>query len=150
MQRSHSTHELSDGHIFKCWDSAMAVKQKGLHFKETPWISIHLFSAFWTVASGGSMRKITINALCSKKRFHFKEWLVSHSGLDSGTAQETSFHPHTHAWNLWLNLKPWALWRHPADCLVHCDPLCEIQTKVSKSNYEITSIKVWFLPFISL
>ncbi len=25
-----------------------------------------------------------------------------------------------------------------------CDPLCEIQAKVSKSNYEITSIKVWF------
>ncbi len=23
-----------------------------------------------------------------------------------------------------------------------CDPLCEIQAKVSKSNYEITSIKV--------
>ncbi len=29
------------------------------------------------------------------------------------------------------------------------DPLCEIQTKVSKSNYDI-SIKVWFLPLISL
>ncbi len=24
------------------------------------------------------------------------------------------------------------------------DPVCEIQAKVSKSNYEITSIKVWF------
>ncbi len=31
-----------------------------------------------------------------------------------------------------------------------CDPLCEIQAKVSKSNYEITIIKVWFLPLISL
>ncbi len=31
-----------------------------------------------------------------------------------------------------------------------CDPLCEIQTKVSESNYEITSIKVRFLPLISL
>ncbi len=29
-----------------------------------------------------------------------------------------------------------------------CDPLCEIHAKVSKSNYEITSIKVWFLPLI--
>ncbi len=31
-----------------------------------------------------------------------------------------------------------------------CDPLCEIQAKVSKSNYEIIRIKVWFQPFISL
>ncbi len=31
-----------------------------------------------------------------------------------------------------------------------CDPLCEIQAKVSKSNYEITSINVWFLPLISI
>ncbi len=31
-----------------------------------------------------------------------------------------------------------------------CDPLCEIQAKVSKLNYEITSIKVKFLPSISL
>ncbi len=31
-----------------------------------------------------------------------------------------------------------------------CGPLCEIQAKVSKSNYEIASIKVWFLPLISL
>ncbi len=29
-----------------------------------------------------------------------------------------------------------------------CDPLCEIQAKVLKSNYDITSIKVWFLPLI--
>ncbi len=29
-----------------------------------------------------------------------------------------------------------------------CDPLCENQAKVSKSNYEITSIKVWFQPLI--
>ncbi len=28
--------------------------------------------------------------------------------------------------------------------------LCEIQAKVSKYKYEITSIKVWFLPLISL
>ncbi len=28
---------------------------------------------------------------------------------------------------------------------VICDPLCEVQAKVSKSNYEITSIKVTFL-----
>ncbi len=36
-------------------------------------------------------------------------------------------------------------------CLVRkCDPLCEIQAKVSKSNYEITSIKIWFQPLISL
>ncbi len=34
--------------------------------------------------------------------------------------------------------------------LIKCDPLCEIQAKVSKSNYEITSIKVGFQPFISL
>ncbi len=26
----------------------------------------------------------------------------------------------------------------------NCDPFCEIQDKVSKYNYEITSIKVWF------
>ncbi len=31
-----------------------------------------------------------------------------------------------------------------------CDLLCEVQAKVSKSNYEKTSIKVWFLPLISL
>ncbi len=30
------------------------------------------------------------------------------------------------------------------------DPLCEIQAKVSKSNYEITSIKIGFQPLISL
>ncbi len=41
------------------------------------------------------------------------------------------------------------------DCFVDiyiyiCGPLCEIQAKVSKSNYEITSIKVLFLPSISL
>ncbi len=34
-------------------------------------------------------------------------------------------------------------------CVCVCDPLCEIQA-VSKSNYEITSIKIWFLPLISL
>ncbi len=34
--------------------------------------------------------------------------------------------------------------------LLKCDPLCEIQAKVSKSNYEITSIKVWFQLLISL
>ncbi len=31
-----------------------------------------------------------------------------------------------------------------------CDPLREIQAKVSKSNYEKTSINIWFLPSISL
>ncbi len=31
-----------------------------------------------------------------------------------------------------------------------CDPLCEIQAKVSKPNYEITSIQVWFIPLILL
>ncbi len=31
-----------------------------------------------------------------------------------------------------------------------CDPLCEIQAKVSKSNFEITSIKVGFQTLISL
>ncbi len=31
-----------------------------------------------------------------------------------------------------------------------CDPLCETQAKVSKYNNEITNIKVWFLPLISL
>ncbi len=31
-----------------------------------------------------------------------------------------------------------------------CDPLGEIQAEVSKSNYDKTSIKVWFLPLISL
>ncbi len=31
-----------------------------------------------------------------------------------------------------------------------CEPLCEIQAEVSKPNYEKTSIKVWFLPLISL
>ncbi len=31
-----------------------------------------------------------------------------------------------------------------------CEPLCEIQAKVSKYNNEITSIKVWFLPLISI
>ncbi len=31
-----------------------------------------------------------------------------------------------------------------------CDPVYEIQAQVSKNNYEITSIKVWFKPFISL
>ncbi len=31
-----------------------------------------------------------------------------------------------------------------------CDPLCEIQAKVSKSCNEITSIKVWFQPLISI
>ncbi len=30
-----------------------------------------------------------------------------------------------------------------------CDPLCEIQAKVSKSNYEKTSVRLWFLPLIS-
>ncbi len=36
-------------------------------------------------------------------------------------------------------------------CSVYkCDPLFEIQGKVSKFNYEITSIKVWFLPIIPL
>ncbi len=33
---------------------------------------------------------------------------------------------------------------------IYCDPVCEIQAQVSKSNYEITSIKVWFQPLISL
>ncbi len=33
---------------------------------------------------------------------------------------------------------------------VKCDPLCEMQAKVSKSDYEITSIKVGFQPLISL
>ncbi len=31
-----------------------------------------------------------------------------------------------------------------------CDPLCEIQAKVSNSNYEITSIEVWFQTLISV
>ncbi len=30
------------------------------------------------------------------------------------------------------------------------NPLCEIQTKVSKSNYEKTSINIWFLTLIPL
>ncbi len=33
---------------------------------------------------------------------------------------------------------------------ITCDPLCEIQAKVSNSNYETMSIKVRFLPLISL
>ncbi len=36
------------------------------------------------------------------------------------------------------------------DLCFFCDPLCEIQAKVSKSNYEITSIKVLFQPLIEL
>ncbi len=32
----------------------------------------------------------------------------------------------------------------------YLDPLCEIQAKVSKPNYEITSIQVWFIPLILL
>ncbi len=43
--------------------------------------------------------------------------------------------------------------KNGSDCAVGnlhiCDPLCEIQAKVSKSNYEKTSIKVWFLRLIS-
>ncbi len=35
-------------------------------------------------------------------------------------------------------------------CVCICDPLCEMQAKVSKSDYEITSIKVGFQPLISL
>ncbi len=31
-----------------------------------------------------------------------------------------------------------------------CDPLCEIQAKISKFNNEITSIKVEFQPLISM
>ncbi len=34
--------------------------------------------------------------------------------------------------------------------MFNCDPLCEIHANVSKSNYEITSIKVVFQPLISL
>ncbi len=35
-------------------------------------------------------------------------------------------------------------------CLYVCYPLYEIQAKVSQSNYELTSIKIIFQPFISL
>jgi len=46
--------------------------------------------------------------------------------------------------------------RHVVDESVHfqhqnnCDPLCEIQAKVSKSNYEKTSINILFIPLIPL
>ncbi len=41
-------------------------------------------------------------------------------------------------------------WAIPVAVWNICDPVCEIQAKVWKSNYEITRIKVWFQPLISL
>ncbi len=45
------------------------------------------------------------------------------------------------------NQHSWREPRWPFLVRIKCEPLGEIQGKVSKSNYEIMSIKVWFLPW---